>query len=317
MFVGVDHGTTGIRFASTTGERFELDRHTAGRLTEAEIRNRVAQGLNISLGDVDLFGLTYSMGDAISRVTDSQLVPNRGIVTRKGAGLHVGGGTRVYDAFSGLPSIVIPGIHQNVGDRRMQVFSHQASPEKVGIAYHAYRQGHRDYVISDISSNTVTLGVTGGQLIGAIDAAIFAPGVHHGPLDLQMIREVDDGKMSANEAFSHGGVIKNTGLRSVEDVLRGDSDEARLALDTITLFAAMEIAAVRVLLGDYDVGGEVFTAGSVGTDPRVIEGLEELLDCEVSPLGEWSAALGVAEIAEDVYNGAGEILGIGVNYSQR
>ena len=63
---------------------------------------------------------------------------NRGLVSREGAGEHTGGGTRVFDVIrdSGIPVIAIPGLHRGSDtDPRFKVYSHQASHEKIGLAY--------------------------------------------------------------------------------------------------------------------------------------------------------------------------------------
>jgi hypothetical protein len=41
-------------------------------------------------------------------------VENRGVISREGAGVHIGGGTNVYDAIeeSGMPAVIVPGIHR-------------------------------------------------------------------------------------------------------------------------------------------------------------------------------------------------------------
>src|SRR5690606_41233321 len=133
-------------------------------------------------------------------------------------------------------------------DPRMKVFSHLTSPEKLGIAYHILCLGYKNFVVSDISSNTVTLAVADGKVVGAIDACIFAPGVHHGPLDLQAIRNVDNGYCTANQAFIEAGVLKITPYKDREELLsaaRKKEGPALLALDTIELFAAIEITSMQ------------------------------------------------------------------------
>lgn len=91
-------------------------------------------------------------------------------------------------------------------DPRFKAYSHQASPEKIGIAYQAVQDLGGDVVVSDVSSNTVTLLVKDGRIFGGIDACIFAPGTEHGAIDVLGIRKVDDGEWTANEAFLHAGV---------------------------------------------------------------------------------------------------------------
>ena len=80
---------------------------------------RVSQ--NLLLRDVDLVALTYSMGDGLTSIVRLEDAPHRGLVSLDGAGLHQGGGTRVFEAVSDLagrrsscpayiaPAISIPG----------------------------------------------------------------------------------------------------------------------------------------------------------------------------------------------------------------
>ena len=152
-------------------------------------------------GIVDLVALSYSMGDGLTRIVRLEDAPNRGLVQQDGAGLHVGGGTRVFEAIqaSGWPAILLPGIHRGSDiDPRLKVFSHGMSPEKVGLAYGVFRGKSQSFIVCDASSNTVTFAVLQGKIIGAIDAPIFAPGLMQGPLDVRghkrcRLRE-DDGE---------------------------------------------------------------------------------------------------------------------------
>jgi putative methanogenesis marker protein 12 len=260
------------------------------------------------------------MGDGFSTIKDIRSLEGRGLNSIEGAGKKTGGGTRVFDAIrnSEIPAIVIPGLHMGSKvDPRMKVFSHLTSPEKLGIAYHILCLGYKNFVVSDISSNTVTLAVANGKVIGAIDACIFAPGVHHGPLDLQAIRNVDNEYCTANQAFIEAGVLKMTPYKDREELLRAAEKEessALLALDTIALFAAMEIASMQLFLKDYETTGEIFLAGSVGEFEYVQKKIHAHLGRECKCLGKWHAAIGCAEIARDVFAGEKEILGVDVNY---
>jgi putative methanogenesis marker protein 12 len=322
-FIGVDHGTTAMRFALIEDEKvltFELGRAEAAAMSENEILESIEKEFGIKIGDIDLIALTYSMGDGFSAIKDVRKLEGRGLQSTEGAGKKTGGGTRVFDAVrnSGIPAIAIPGLH--VGskvDPRMKVFSHLTSPEKLGIAYHIRCLGYEDFVVSDISSNTVTLAVASGKVIGAIDACIFAPGVHHGPLDLQAIRNVDDGRQTANQAFIEAGTLKMTPYKDREELLNAaekGEKPALLALDTIALFAAMEIASMQLLMKDYGVTGAVFLAGSVGEVEYVQKKICTHLDQECRSLGKWHAAIGCAEIARDVSAGKKQILGVDVDY---
>ena len=289
MFIGIDHGTSSIRFS--TGK-------SCFKITREEARTFCWQDL-ARLGPVDEItgiALTYSMGDGISGITPIGQVEGRGIRSREGAGKHVGGGTRVFDQIreSGLPAIVIPGLHRDSPtDFRFKAYSHQASPEKIGIAYRVSQELGRDVVVSDVSSNTVTLLIKDGLIAGGFDACLFAPGLEHGALDVDAIRRVDAGMCTANEAFLQAGV--NHTLPEHE------------RLPAIALFSAMECAALLLL----NPGARIALAGSLG--PRVAGEVSALLGREAAIYDEWCASSGLALIARDVYQGRSEILGISVN----
>ncbi|MDD1668530.1 MAG: methanogenesis marker 12 protein [Methanomicrobiales archaeon] len=288
MFIGIDHGTTAIRFS--TGDReFKIGRRDARDFT---VRDLERLG---SLGDIEGIALCYSMGDNFAEITPIRNLSNRGVVSQAGAGEHIGGGTRIFDAIleSGLPAVAIPGLHRgSPTDPRFKAYSHQASPEKIGIAYEVYQSLGDDFVVSDVSSNTVTILVSGGKIRGAIDACIFAPGTTQGALDVDAIRRVDRGEETANQAFMHAGV--NHTLLA----------EHRIA--ALALFAAMECAALRVL----SPGAPVALAGTCA--PVIAREVEALLGEKPAVFDEWCASRGLARIARDVYNGKRKILGIGV-----
>jgi putative methanogenesis marker protein 12 len=317
MFIGVDHGTTGIRFADTGGKWVEISRKQARDMTKEQIITAVLTGLGVRKEDVELIAVNYSMGDGISRITPIGKVKDRGIISREGAGVHIGGGTNVYDAIekSGMPAVIVPGIHRgNYGDPCFRVYSHGASAEKLGIAYNAHLlAGDRDFIVGDISSNTVTIGVKDLKMLGAIDACIFAPGVHHGPLDLQAIRDVDAGLITANDAFSTAGVTRTIPFKTLDVMLAAlehNDPDALWAFDTIAVFAAMEVASFMLLVPD----ARIFTAGSVGSMDPVRDRIAGLVKKDVTVLGKMSAAIGLAQIARDVHGGKKDILGIGVDH---
>jgi len=312
MFLGVDHGTKAIRFATEEGRCWELSRIQASELSPQEILQSIKHHLGVT--EVDLVALTYSMGDGLTRIVRLQDAENRGLVQQDGAGVHVGGGTRVFEAVksSGWPAVLLPGIHRSSDvDARMKVFSHGMSPEKVGLAYGVFREGVKSFIVSDASSNTVTLGVAGGRIVGAIDAPIFAPGLSQGPLDVESIRNVDASTMTANQAFTRGGILPKMG----RDSLDGCSLEERtLALESLALFAAMEIAGLSVLMRDLGVPEPaIYLAGSPAQ--LIHKRVAELLGREIRILDRCAAAKGCACIAQDIFWGAENILGLEVHES--
>lgn len=304
MFIGVDHGTRAIRFANHHGDGIAIPRSEAGSLKPEGILERIKD--HFHAGSFDLVALCYSMGDGITRITRIQDAENRGLARLSGAGIEVGGGTRVYEAMmiSGWPVVLLPGVHRGSKiDVRMKVFSHGASPEKVGLGYYVVRRGVENAVIADASSNTVTIGINDGRIAGAIDAPIFAPGLLQGPLDVDAIRAVDDGMMTANEAFSHGGILRRMNIPDERD---------ELALETLALFAAMEMSAMSVLLRDLGAGSpDMFIAGDPAA--RIAGRVSELLGVDVNPLPSFASATGCAWIAEDISGGMRSIMGIDVD----
>jgi putative methanogenesis marker protein 12 len=289
MFIGIDHGTTAMRFAGDSCE-FRISREAAKEFSIADLTRLCP------LEEIEGIAICYSMGDNITAVTNIRKVQNRGIVSRDGAGKHIGGGTRVYDevAGSGIPAVVMPGLHRgSPTDPRFKAYSHQTSPEKIGIAYEVCTALGNDVVVADVSSNTVSLLVSEGKLVGAFDACIFAPGTLHGALDVDAIRKVDAGECTANEAFQRAGV--NFSLPEGE------------RMRAMAMFAAMECAALGLL----NARAKVALAGSLG--PVIAEEVRALLRCDVAVYDEWCASRGLSRIARDVFSGKREILGLDVD----
>ena len=225
MYIGIDHGTTAMRFAGE-GCEFKISRKDATHFVYTDLEQLCP------LKEIEGIALSYSMGDNFSRITPVPELKNRGVISQAGAGEHIGGGTRVFDEIrsSGIPAVAVPGLHRgSPTDIRFKAYSHQASPEKIGIAYYAVGDLGPDVVVSDVSSNTVTLLVTDGRLTGAFDACIFAPGLQHGALDVDAIRRIDMGEAGANESFLHAGTAFTM-----------PKDERER---TVAMFSAMECAA--------------------------------------------------------------------------
>ena len=334
VFIGMDHGTTGISFCimSSSGEVidvFKIGREESKKgLVSAvdELEKRV------DLNSVKLMAITYAMGDGISEILPTHKVKDRGILSISGAGKVTGGGTSVFSELESLDidSIMIPGLHKDSTslDRLFRAaYSHQASPEKVSISYNAIKEtGWSNFIVADISSNSVNILIEDGKIKGAIDACLGAMGVVHGPLDLEMLRDIDENGKSANDCFSHAGAIKIAGIdgkvANMKDQLLknyGDGDEkAKLAIDTLIMTVVMEMAGLDVVC-ENDIEGIVLT-GSIGSATEPFNFADEINKYfkgkyPLKVISAESGAIGAAQIAMDVYNGSKEILGIEVNIS--
>ncbi len=332
VFIGMDHGTTGISFCIMSDEGEVIEVFKIGREESKKGLVNVTDELNkrVDLNDVKLMAVTYAMGDGINQILPANQVKDRGILSINGAGKVTGGGTSVFDELEqlNLPLVMIPGLHKDSTslDKLFRAaYSHQASPEKVSISYNAVKEtGWSNFIVADISSNSVDILIENGRIKGAIDACLGAMGIVHGPLDLEMIRDIDENNASANACFSHAGAIKIAGIdgkvANMKDELlknyRAGDEKAKLAIDTLIMTVAMEIAGLD-LVCENDIEGIVLT-GSVGSATEPFDFKDEINKYfknkyDLKVISKESGAIGAAQIAMDVYDGRKEILGIEVN----
>jgi putative methanogenesis marker protein 12 len=224
---------------------------------------------------------------------------------------------------------MIPGLHKDSTSLNKlfnAAYSHQASPEKVSISYNAFKEtGWKNYIVADISSNSVDILIEDAKIKGAIDACLGAMGIVHGPIDLEMIRDIDEGRRTANECFSHAGAIKIAGIdgkvANMKDQLlenyRNGDEKAKLAIDTLIMTVAMEIAGLDVVC-ENDIEGIVLT-GSIGSATEPFNFEDEINKYfknkyELKVISKESGSIGAAQIAQAVYNGEDNILGIEVDF---
>lgn len=330
VFVGMDHGTTGISFAilEDSGEVdvFKISREDCKNAKVSAIES-ISQRVN--LNDIELMVVTYAMGDGFNTIKSMDDVNNRGILSLNGAGKVTGGGTSVYSEIENtdIPVFMIPGLHKNcdfLDPLFRAAYSHHASPEKVSIAYNAYIETHwENMIVADISSNSVDLLIENGKIKGAIDACCGAMGIVHGPLDLEMIRDIDEGKRTANECFSHAGAVKIADIDDKVAFMKDDllnnykngDEKAKLAIDTMIMTVAMEIAGL-IAVSHQDIDGIVLT-GSMGSMKDPIDFESELNkyfknSYDIKIISSESGAIGAAQIARDIAHGKNEIMGIKV-----
>ena len=306
---------------------FKIDREDSksGKVSAIEELSK-----RVDLNDVKLMAITYAMGDGFNKILPIDKVEDRGILSMAGAGKVTGGGTSVFSELenSDIPTIMIPGLHKDstsLDELFNAAYSHQASPEKVSISYNAFKETNwKNYIVADISSNSVDILIEDSRIRGAMDACLGAMGVVHGPLDLEMLRDIDEGKKTANECFSNAGAVKIAGIdgkvANMKDQLlenyRNGDEKAKLAIDTLIMTVAMEIAGLEVVC-ENDIEGIVLT-GSIGSATEPFNFKDEINKYfknkyELKIISKESGAIGAAQIAQDVYNGKKDILGIEVD----
>ncbi len=327
VFVGMDHGTTGISFTILNEEmiHFKIGRE---ELSTQKVSALEELSKRVDVDDIKLMAITYAMGDGINAITPINKVKNRGVISLSGAGKVTGGGTAVYDEInnSSIPTVLIPGIHRELPSLDpcfKAAYSHHASAEKISISYNAFLEtGFKNMIISDISSNTVSILIEDGSIIGAIDACIGAMGIIHGPLDLEMIRNIDDGLKTANECFSHAGAVKVAELYTKVDWAKNEllkryqsgDYKAELAFRTMIMTIIMEIWGLAGIATKLD--GIVLT-GSIGSMKEPFNFFDNIKNkikilAPVVKLPSTSGSVGSSQIARAVYDGEKEILGIKV-----
>ena len=328
----MDHGTTAVSFQVIDDNKedvayFKLNRD---KLSNDEINFKDSVCEYVDVNKINLLVMTYAMGDSINKITPLDEVNDRGILSIKGAGKVTGGGSKVYNDILELkiPSVLIPGLHRNCDfmDARFRAsYSHCASSEKVSLSYYAYCiTGWKNMIIADISSNSVCILVEDGKIRGALDACIGAMGFIHGPIDLEMIRDIDEGRKTANECFSHAGISKiaqvDTKINRVKDEIidkaLAKNEDALLAIDSLVMSVVMEIYGLYGI-AENNLDGIVLTgSGGIMTEPIDISGMIREKVESIAPvkvLTSHSGAIGSSYIAYDVYkNKKEEIMGIEV-----
>lgn len=332
-YMGMDHGTTNISFQIIDENQddiayFKLNRD---KISENKINFTDTLKTHINPKKINLLAMTYAMGDSINKITNINKVKDRGILSINGAGKVTGGGSKVYDEILSLkiPSVLIPGLHRNSTfmDKRFRAsYSHCASSEKVSIVYYAYKKtGWKNMIIADISSNTVSILVENARIRGAIDACIGAMGFIHGPIDLEMIRNIDEKRQSANQCFSHAGISKiagiNTKVTQTKDEIikkaQQNDENAKLAIDSLVMSIVMEIYGLYGI-SEEKLDGIVLTgSGGSMTSPINISGMIKEKIEKIAPvqvITPKSGAKGSSLIAYEVYNQKKNIMGIEVDY---
>ncbi len=305
------------------GEGKQSTARTFEFLKEAAPSNFMAYlGTKVPLKDIQMVAIAYSMGDSICAITPVYKLTDRGVSSLEGVGRHTGVGTRIFDELqsSGLPAVAIPGMHRGCKwlDPRFTVLqSHLAAPKKVAASVYCFmklkeKQRIRNLVVANVSSNTVTVLIRNGRIVGAIDAALGAPGLRHGPIDVDAIRRIDRRELSANEAFSTAGILRPPYETSKKlfDALKVRDKKASLLLESLIMAVAMEVGSLITVSGGVDEVALTGGLGEVRSPVNIGARLGTYIGRKVQVFSRFSAALGAAQIAKLVTQDPQDVLGI-------
>lgn len=328
-FVGIDHGSRAFRMASIEGSdlprqwRSWLGDIGADTFALAERREwprqaGIAEAIAMEIGPDDAVVMSYSMGDSLTSFTPYDMATDHGVTTMAGAGRVVGEGSRLVDmvADRARSCHIAPGLHRDLptlDPRFRTLYSHHGSGDNVLAAFRALMAtGDEDLVLSDVSTNTVTLAIKRGRIVAGFDAAVGALGVLQGPLDLDGIRLAE--QSGATEAFDRGGIARKPSF-GPDGRPEGDGNVQFMRgaplspgrLDALSLAIAMEVRALGVL-GKFDA--VVLTGWAIEENPLITDAVAAHLGRPVRALGRFAAAEGGAMAAIAVDGGAEELLGI-------
>ena len=89
VFVGMDHGTTGVSFTILEDNitHFKIGRD---ELSSGEVSALAELSQRIETEKIKLMAITYAMGDGITKITPLNKVKDRGILSIEGAGKVTG-----------------------------------------------------------------------------------------------------------------------------------------------------------------------------------------------------------------------------------
>jgi len=166
----------------------------------------------------------------------------------------------------------------------------------------------KNFILCDVGANTVSLLVKGNRIIGGVDAALGSPGLVQGPIDIEGIRSIDHGDLSANERFSTGGYFGQPD----HDLMMTEPD-FREKYRSLIQNASMEVNSLRTFLPSPEA--IVFTGSAPSLAPEIFrETVDDLFSgIPVHLLLHECGSLGCASMARDIHHGKTEFLGIRVN----
>jgi len=186
--------------------------------------------------------------------------------------------------------------------------SSRSSPSSSSSPSFSLPSTGKNFILCDVGANTVSLLVKGNRIIGGVDAALGSPGLVQGPIDIEGIRSIDHGDLSANERFSTGGYFGQPD----HDLMMTEPD-FREKYRSLIQNASMEVNSLRTFLPSPEA--IVFTGSAPSLAPEIFrETVDDLFSgIPVHLLLHECGSLGCASMARDIHHGKTEFLGIRVN----
>lgn len=332
MYIGIDHSTTAIKVGVIDGnkrETFAVQRSSSASFDFiGELEERV------DTDEIEMAAIGYSYGDDISEIVHLEETDNRGIEDPVGLGHNFGTGTQVFDELleSDVPTVAFPGVHRDIECLHpyFKFYSHLTGADKIASARFAQGlvsgrnepkvatdggatrdSGSETFISANVSSSCMATLVCDGELTGAFHWL----GLVHGLIDVETVREVKRGDQSLDDVYMQSGLLSKMD-KGFEYVYGTPDPELLEHLHWATLHHIHSLRPFSEYVED-DPLDRVVLCGRLSrvTEPydmraELSADLSDVAPVSIAP--EHSTAIGAAQIAEDVANGADDVLGIPV-----
>jgi hypothetical protein len=345
MFVGFENSSTGLNVAvaDPDGEMvdaFSIDRREFERSSRTVLE---LLGAHVDVEAVRMASMCFAWGDDLAAITDIREVENRGNRGTPGF-LPKSVDAEIYDQLraSEVPCVVVPGVNDEL-DCLHPYFRHHAQltgPDKVVDARYARRYARSEgdegetLIVANASSSSRAVVVSDGVLRGAFHWVGLVHGWPDGDVyDAVMAGEVDPTLVIQRSGFlykpgkgfadwdAHEGRDGWTRQDTIREDLRAAATNEELL--ELVYWATLHDVHALVPFATHDgehplerivVSGRLARVESpVDVRGRLQDALSAVAPTDVT--APYTTALGSALLAQDVHEGADEVLGIPVRYS--
>lgn len=322
MFVGIDHSTTGVK-TCVLDEDGSSDIFVIERSPGEDCDWSYLEKLNeyAPLDDIEMIAYGYCWGDGFSKIKNIKNTNNRGLIDKMGLGNDFGTGTLVFDQLeeSSLPCVVFPGVHKGIESLHPYFRYHSPMTGADKIAMTRYAQEVVDDSESDEQSSFIAACISSSEMAtfvdrGTLRAAFTWMGLIHGWPGIDEFRDVHAGDKELMNLFTQSGILHRSG-RDFGSV-KGIPDEE--FLEQIYWATLHNIYSLLPFAQQDGVGIDKIVISDrlsrvtepINVEARLTEALSDIGDIYVCQ--EYSTARGAAYIAQDVAEGASDVVGIPV-----